>query len=337
MVPDPPIVVNIFATVASTTFWPPSRLPLPILGPVRTSSHRRSRSRHSLAQHLILQSQLSKTMSQYSAQSYGQGQQAAPQYGGQQESFGYGGQQGSSQIEGRQDPSHYGAQDEQSQYAGQQAPLQYAAQQEQSQDGQPPGRSSNYQQDNSNGQGSAAQPDFGQEGHSRQQSQSGRSPGGVGKPIGATSSSPKIAEAHKRLVEEHEERGFEHKTNGYDHSQHVLRHDEADRTMAKAAVNGAVQQHKPAQGGRINGRGYHHTHLNTLHHMGKTASRSLLHTIMKRDFADEEKRQRLHARAHRLPFASRNLRRRCSSQYTWTCAHGASSRGMMVRWSRSYR
>lgn len=141
-----------------------------------------------------------------------------------------------------------------------------------------------------NSQGSTAQPNSGQESRSHQQSRSGRSPSGISKPTGATSNDPKISEAHKRPGEEHGEHGGENKVNGYENSQHNLRHDEANRAMTKPVINGAVQQHKPAQGGKINGRGYHHTHLNALHHMGKTASRSLLHTIMKRDHADGDLR-----------------------------------------------
>ena len=83
------------------------------LSPPRTLSHRRSTSRNSLAQHLILQSQLSKRMSQYGGQ-----QQYGGAQGGQGGQGGYGGQQDPSQ----QDPSQsqYGAQQGQGGYDQQQ-------------------------------------------------------------------------------------------------------------------------------------------------------------------------------------------------------------------------
>ncbi len=109
-----------------------------------TNSHRRSTSRDSLARHLIRQAQLSKRMSQYGSQQYGQGQQD-PSAGGY--------------AKQEQDPSAGG-------YAGQEDPNQEDpaaggyAQQDHSQLGGDPsadGQQNFNSQENGYGQGHAQQ------------------------------------------------------------------------------------------------------------------------------------------------------------------------------------
>ena len=247
-------------------------------------------------------------MSQYGGQqAYGQQQQAPQyggqmgaqqsansQYGGQQDSSQYGSQQDPSQYGGQQDPSQYGGQQDPSQYGGQQDPSQYGGQQDSQIGGQmsPQAPSSQY-----NG------PEKSQSQYSQQQVPSG-SMGGVNskdqqhllstdpevrssnKQTGS-SNNMSMANGHKAGEEhknsEHKEQdGVKHdehkEQNGVKHDEHKGEEDRKNgeedhkKAMMKGGMGKEIQQHP--RSGVTNGRRYHHTHMNALHHMGKAAGTS---------------------------------------------------------------